>query len=576
MLEVVASTAQQLRGNGNNITSATAQLYTAVLEKLDNLSKNVTTNNSFKEIFPTQSILTTVKPILPSVKNLPFTPAIPVRNIGDLEKNTTTGKTEDKISNTLLERINNIFDKFKDVKQQAASQTLLPSITTANAEKPSYIERKSRIEEDEDSIASDVKGIFNLLKKVFGEGGRISSGAEQNAASGSLTAAAGGPLGLATYFLLRKFGNNIKSFFKGKGAQTAETLGEEATLAEDASLASKGVSKALPAPREVKNLTPEGELNALKNTGKTTKVGQIIEAEVTPITETTKTLATGTEVASGVTKATGAVSGLAKVGSALGTTARVAGKVAAPLAVAGMAFEGYDLYKNPEKIQQNMEESTKRSFLGNVWSGISNPLTNIAGAAKGTYDIVAQAAANSKTIADTNQIQANIDEKLHKMGFKDQADYNKFVKEHGGSKGVQEAGGIKKILEQEAANKASNKDVKTAENKTEAKDTKPEAAKEDSVKEKVNIKDESSSVLKVIADNTNKTNASIQGLTAGIYKLAEAIAKNQGVKGSAPAISLSPNIAQDTQQTPSAVEYAAMYTSPGQQIRQKAFATYNK
>jgi len=588
MLEVVASTAQQLRGNGNDTTSATAQLYTAVLEKLDNLSKNVTTNNSLKEIFPTQSILTTVKPILPSVKNLPFTPAIPVRNIGDLEKNTTTGKTEDKIPNTLLERVNNIFDKFKDVKQQAASQTLLPAATTANAEKPSYIEKKSHIEEDEDSIASDVKGIFNLLKKVFGEGGRLSSGAEQNAASGFSTAAAGGPLGLATYFLLRKYGSKFKNATKGKTTETAETtepVSEETGETNKARL--EDHESRLKTAKQIEGPVIE------PTESKIPKAGELVRDTKIPITE---------------------VSTLGKVG-------KVAGKAAVPLAIAA---EGYGAYTDIKQQTAEVDAQQKAGRLtaeqakikkGEVVYGtgaktIARTAGGLAGAEVGALTGAATGAAigsvvpligtaiggvaggligggigyfAGQKVTDATGISKSAEELGKTVGGDTSGvteSERKQIDEHlkemrAKSDAKARALGFKDQEEQVKAIKSGL--VKPNEHKPELKETKPETIKEESVKEKTGITgNESSSVLKVIADNTNKTNASIQGLTAGIYKLAEAIAKNQGVKGSAPAISLSPNISQDTQQTPSAVEYAAMYTSPGQQIRQKAFATYNK
>ena len=66
------------------------------------------------------------------------------------------------------------------------------------------------------------------------------------------------------------------------------------------------------------------------------------------------------------------------------------GKVAAPLQVALMGKEVYDIYNHPEQVQQTMDEQSQRGLLGRAWNGLSDPIHNIAAAGKGAYDLATQ------------------------------------------------------------------------------------------------------------------------------------------------------------------------------------------
>ena len=76
---------------------------------------------------------------------------------------------------------------------------------------------------------------------------------------------------------------------------------------------------------------------------------------------------------------------------------KIANKLAAPVALYNMANESYDLYKNPEKIQQNLDSANDRGFFLNALKGVTNPVTSLVSFGKGVGDLVQQELATNQT-----------------------------------------------------------------------------------------------------------------------------------------------------------------------------------
>jgi hypothetical protein len=76
---------------------------------------------------------------------------------------------------------------------------------------------------------------------------------------------------------------------------------------------------------------------------------------------------------------------------------KIANKLAAPVALYNMANESYDLYKNPEKIQQNLDSANDRGFFSNALKGVTNPVTSLVSFGKGVADLAQQEIATNQT-----------------------------------------------------------------------------------------------------------------------------------------------------------------------------------
>jgi hypothetical protein len=399
------------------------------------------------------------------------------------------------------------------------------------------------------------------------------TGQAPNQSSSSLL---GTGLGLgATYLLYKKYGQNIKNFLRGK------------------------------------NKTPTGELEQFKNEGKLTDgrgTGDIIDIKTTEVSPTSKP-STASKFAKELKSNLKNTKGKIGIGS-LGGAAIAAGvegynaytdiqeqsaKIDAQQKLGKISAEAANVKKR-EIVGGTVGKTAVRTagglagaeagalggaafgaavgsvvpIVGNVAGGIVGGLvggglgyfagqkvTDATGITENAGEIGKMlnsgksgvSAEESKKIeAHLKEMRAASDVRAQKLGFKDQQD---------------QVNAIKSGL------------VKPGEHKPE-ENKQVETPKESSVKEKIGTtQNNNDTILKSIADNTNKTNASIQGLTAGIYKLAEAIAKSQGGKVSPTAFNFNPIMPQAEQQGPSAAEYTASYTSPGQHIRQKAFNTFN-
>ena len=324
--------------------------------------------------------------------------------------------------------------------------------------------------------------------------------------------------------------------FGGKAAAAASEAGKVATGASEAGKVATGASEA--------GKVATGASEAGKVATGASEAGKV----ATGASEAGK-VATGAseagKVATGVSEAGKVATGASEAGKvavAAGTVgkfaagARLVGKVAAPLAVVGMGVEAYEMYKDPEKIQKTLDEQSQKSWYKRMAGGLLNPLTTITATGKGAYDAISTAAATSKTIADTQQLEANVNKKLLSLGFNNQKEFNEFFKQHKdyikAHGGLLKAGGKETI---ERLDVPPSINVKTSDYKKDnpvvepTKNEIPSVVPEDKTP-KINLqeetpKDNSEVHLSTLVKNSDTANQTMANLVVGFNTLAKALEK---------------------------------------------------
>jgi hypothetical protein len=591
LINNVNNIAQLLRVNkentvNSNDASNTANYYRSLLAKVESISTSVQKldiSSVLKDVFPTQSILTAVKPVLPTNKNLPLTPVVPVRNVTDLEN--PSSKVDER-STGLLDRLSNILNKFSGVKQQVAPEANTINIATPTSTpfESSYIKTESRFEEVQDNIAADVKGIHNLLKKVFGTTPKKGPG-DTETVEGAAGVGGGldGLIGAAAgYGLWRNYRDKIKN---------ATDIGETKAGGEEVKPGETKIPKSGPTTEVPKSTTNLGK--AITKTGSVlSKVEGAAGRLATPVAvamegygaytdikeqsaevdaaEKAKQISAeqakikkaeivGETVSKTAVRTTGGLAAAgtgAAMGAGLGAMTGILAPVAVPvLATAG----GIAGYYGGQKLVDEFDITKNVGEMGKQFAGSR-----------------ADKETSEKAITESNATLAKKKEesnaKARALGFKDQEEQVNAIKS-GQVKPGETKPTIKEVTKEPTLPSESVKKFEEVPTKT----IKFEPAIEESLKEKatpVTDTTKNDAILTSIDTNTGKTNDSIQGLTAGIYKLAEAIARGGKVEPSS--INFAP-VVQPTVQPPGpvAADYVDSYQSPGDLIRQKAFKAYN-